>query len=383
MISKLHIGIIFIVLGLTGVFIYAQPEQPVGEQPVKLTEIEKLESINNIQTIELSKGHYKHIPRTNVTDNDFQVDEYELPNREVGYTITQWKTEGEKELKRVIDYGSLNRDLDWTVINDNTASSTSSNPFMDLLYAFTPKVYAIVQTHSTNLVAASTQFWNITDAAQTGLDFTGDFSIEAWIKADILANSRIIAKDQSNGGNNDPYFFYLRETGDIAIQYGSGSARTQHSTNDTPISTGTWFHVAATVDVSAKDVKFYIDGVQDTNITKFLDAATSVADNTNANVYVGSGNGEQYYDGLLNDVRVWNDIRTGAEINDNKDNCDLSVSEAGLISWWLFNNDGIDAHANGNDLTNNNSATFSTDLPYECAVVAEEVSNSQVNIIGM
>ena len=32
-------------------------------------------------------------------------------------------------------------------------------------------------THSTKLVATSTQYWSITDAVQTGLDITGDITI--------------------------------------------------------------------------------------------------------------------------------------------------------------------------------------------------------------
>lgn len=89
-----------------------------------LTETERLNGINTVQTQELSKGHYKHIPRTHIKGNDYQVDEYELPTGEVGYTITRWKTENEKEMRSVIDYGSLNRDKDWTVIRDLTATST-------------------------------------------------------------------------------------------------------------------------------------------------------------------------------------------------------------------------------------------------------------------
>ena len=95
-----------------------------GVDMVIVTESEKLDSINTFQTQELSKGHYKHIPRTYVQGNDYQVDEYKLPNGEVGYTVTRWKTESEKGIKKVIDYGSLNRGTDWIIIKNNVATTT-------------------------------------------------------------------------------------------------------------------------------------------------------------------------------------------------------------------------------------------------------------------
>lgn len=96
----------------------------VGADVIIVTEVEKLNIINIFQSQELSKGHYKHIPRTHIEGNDYQVDEYKLPNGEVGYTITQWKTENEQDIKKVIDYGSLNRGTDWVIIKNNVATST-------------------------------------------------------------------------------------------------------------------------------------------------------------------------------------------------------------------------------------------------------------------
>jgi hypothetical protein len=43
-----------------------------------------------------------------------------------------------------------------------------------------------MNTHSLDLELSSSQYAYITDANQTGLDITGDFTIEAWIKLNRL-----------------------------------------------------------------------------------------------------------------------------------------------------------------------------------------------------
>ena len=375
-IKKFKAWIIWFVLGTT---VFA-----VGADVVIVTETEKLNAINTFQTEELSKGHYKHIPRTYTKDNDYQVDEYELPSGEVGYTVTQWKTEEEKELEKVIDYGSLKRDRDWTVIKDLniTASSTSANPFLDLLYAITPKVHAIIQTHTTDLELSSNQFWSIADATQTGLDITGDISLEAWIKFESLPPSNgttmgVLTKYGT--ASNSSWITQLRnDDGQQKVRFynsSDGSALGFADTNWT-ITTGTWYHLAVVYDASAGSVEVFQNGSGMGSTTGTL--KTSIFNGTSPFTVGEWAGSPSVFDGLIDDGRVWNDMRTEAEINDNKDNCDLSVSEAGLVSWWAFNNDGTDEHANGNNLVNNNSATFGTDLPYECAEAEEGFEWGQV-----
>ena len=69
------------------------------------------------------------------------------------------------------------------------------------------------------------------------------------------------------------------------------------------------------------------------------------------------------FDGLIDEVRVWNDIRSGAEISANYQQ-QLTGSEANLVGYWRFNNDLTDETSSNNTLTNNNSATFNTDTPF-------------------
>lgn len=120
MIKFKNIVILIIALAIAGVIIYEKPIEPVG---ASLTTEQKLESINATQALELSKGHYKHIPRTHIKDNDYRVDEYKTADGRVGYTVTLFKTINGIESSKVIDYGFQNRDRDWTHLTQ-TATTT-------------------------------------------------------------------------------------------------------------------------------------------------------------------------------------------------------------------------------------------------------------------
>jgi len=50
------------------------------------------------------------------------------------------------------------------------------------LLVFLLPSFAFAASASIDLERSSSQYLSITDASQTGLDFTGDFTIEGWVK---------------------------------------------------------------------------------------------------------------------------------------------------------------------------------------------------------
>lgn len=251
---------------------------------------------------------------------------------------------------------------------------------------------AVVQTNSTDLERGSSQYWSITDASQTGLDFATDLTIEAWVKFESLPTSgnamAIVSKMTGGTFSTRSYYFEFDNVFHsganrlLMATVESSTLRTIAFVAFTP-STSVWIHFATTHDASGDSgngtTLFYIDGVEQT--TTYQTRTGGNIQNGSEPFFIGAdddgGTTGQFFDGLINDVRVWSTVRTQSEIDTNKDNCDLSISETGLVSWWGFNNDGTDENANGNDLTNNNSATFDTDVPYTCAA-AEDYNNSQI-----
>ena len=228
----------------------------------------------------------------------------------------------------------------------------------------------MANTKSVDLELSSSQYLSITDANQTGLDITGDISLEAWVKLEQLPSTAgsvmaLVVKDDV--GTQRSYIFNVPTTDKLRFNYWSVS--TNITTLDSTAAffvagdVGSWVHVAIAVDVSAQTAVMYKNG-SSVAVTQTTTDATSIEDNAST-FYIGGST--QFFDGLIDEVRVWSDIRTSTEISDNYEK-ELVGTEANLVGYWKLNNSLLDETSNDNDLTNNNSATFSTDVPFSGAV---------------
>jgi len=237
----------------------------------------------------------------------------------------------------------------------------------------------MANTHSIDLELSSSQYLSITDGDQTGLDLTTDFTIEAWIKLEQLpstAGNSFYIISKATTGSTLSYWIYIDFTNNkLTINFSDNGAFDDHYTrmvSDNAIvdgdDVGEWVHIAVTVDISVPSAVMYknTNVVADTVTASF---ATSIYD-SNSTVMIGAVlDVEKYFDGLIDEVRVWSDVRTAQEISDNYDK-ELVGNEAGLVAYWKLNNSLLDETANNNDLTNNGNATFSTDTPFGEAITA-------------
>jgi len=231
-----------------------------------------------------------------------------------------------------------------------------------------------MQTHSLDLEASSSQTASITNAAQTGLGLTTDFSFEAWIKLESL-EGRIVSKTDTDTGSGG-YLFGTTSGGELIVQYEDGSAnQTQILSTNASLATGIWYHVACAVDISGATGSLYVNG-RSLNVSTVFSNATSLGTNAlDFNIGVGLSNGtlEKYSDGLVKDVRVFSDIRSQAEIV--SDAHTENVVDANLQGEWNFNNAYTDSSGNGNDLTATNSPVFSTTIPWTAPTQGSDMQN--------
>jgi len=155
-------------------------------------------------------------------------------------------------------------------------------------------------------------------------------------------------------GNNSAYslFFYTDNKLSIDID-GSGD---RFSTN-TIFTTEQWYHLAVVYDgtrMSSERVTVYIDGA----IDRIAPESSASIPNYNSDLYLGIMNAgyAQKYAGRIDEVRIWNDVRTAQEIRESM-HLTLDGTESGLVSYWQFN-DGSGSTAwdavGGNSGTLNN-----------------------------
>lgn len=229
----------------------------------------------------------------------------------------------------------------------------------------------MANTKSRSLVRASSQYLGITDAAQTGLDLTTDFTIEWWQKLTTLPSAAgsaysMVSKLDS-GSNLRQYQVFISTDDKVYFDFYPTAAFTVYTRVrcDTAVTSGAWQHIAVAVDISAANGTFYYDTVSKSSTVISGDATTIV--NSTADFTIGarknSGTPIQFVNGLMDEVRVWSDIRTSGEISANWKK-ELSGAEGNLVGYWQFDDDDLDVTSNNNDLTPVNSPTFSTDIPF-------------------
>lgn len=82
--------------------------------------------------------------------------------------------------------------------------------------------------------------------------------------------------------------------------------------------------------------------------------------------YVNSGSTKTgFYDGLIDDVRIWSSVRTSAQIA-NYYNQILSGAEANLVAYYPFDGVLTDVQTSANNtLTGNNTPTYSSDVAFK------------------
>ena len=229
---------------------------------------------------------------------------------------------------------------------------------------------------SLDLEASSSQYASISDGSQTGLDITGDLTLECWFKPETLGiDHSLISKFQAS---NYSYYFSINTSNVLRLQVSDdGSAVDTYSITPS-LTVGVWYHLAVSLDVSTSTAKFYVNGLQTGGDQS--GTMTSIY-NGGADFAIGSYlTGSRYADGLIDEVRIWNDIRTAPEIADNKDK-EISGASANLQGYWRLNNDYIDETSNDNDLTASGSPVFSTDVPFSdpSFIISESLSLSETS----
>jgi hypothetical protein len=123
----------------------------------------------------------------------------------------------------------------------------------------------------------------------------------------------------------------------------------------------TWHHVAATFQASTRTLTLYLDGVQVAQ-----DVLDRVSTGNTLPVDLGrAGTSGKAFAGKLDDVRLWNVVRSPADIAANY-KAQLSGPTSGLVANWTFD-DGTGSTAVDSTTPPENAAlaggaSFSTDV---------------------
>ena len=224
------------------------------------------------------------------------------------------------------------------------------------VYVTVPMMKDMLLTNYTLVFDGADDYVDLGDV--TELNNVATFTIEGWAKQTLNTAAENIFSKVFDGDND----IRVRTAGgDLYVEVGNGSdsygAWTSYSST---ITSGTWFHWAVVYDggggSDAARLKLYIDGVATPitlTFTGTIPATTSSSLSTN-NAYFSSG--ADFFDGSMDEVRIWDVARSGANINSYYNKI-ISGATANLVaSWRMDEGTGITA---GDETSNSYDATIS------------------------
>lgn len=140
-----------------------------------------------------------------------------------------------------------------------------------------------------DLEASSSQYFNISDVAQTGLNITDDMTVLSWLKRESTgAEQVVIQKGYSASG------WYLLAAADSKLRFGSGASA---SDGNTTMSSGVWYHGTGVWDGAQR--KVYIDGTVET-----LESGSVPQSNSESAIVGAMGTPANFFDGILDEIIV-------------------------------------------------------------------------------
>jgi hypothetical protein len=141
----------------------------------------------------------------------------------------------------------------------------------------------------------------------SSLDTTSGVTLEAWVKIDKSTGAHQVIIDKARFDENAAWALIYHDTKNAFLfnSYPGGSLSQQESGT---IDFLKWYHVAGTS--KSGEQKLYINGEEVDSATLTGSLTTSIGD-----CLIGNGvNRSYYFNGLIDDVRIYNYARTPSQI---------------------------------------------------------------------
>lgn len=209
-------------------------------------------------------------------------------------------------------------------------------------------VVTLSQTQDLNAQAGATikfdgagDYVNLGSALTTSLNGSNKLTIESWVNTatNSGAHGPIVGNHNTTLANGLS-FLVRRENAHFVFWVGNGTIYPTVSLNTAVLNT--WIHLACVWDGTVATV--YVNGVPSASSNPTMTQLLS--SNTNE-VFIGSAPvGSEHFNGMIDEVRIWNVARTRCEINTYK-NCEIPANSPGLLVNYHFNQ-GL---ASGNNTT--------------------------------
>jgi hypothetical protein len=149
---------------------------------------------------------------------------------------------------------------------------------------------------------------NASASSSVSLNLSGSYTLTAWINPSSLTGYQtVLIKENSSGGGGCGY--WLQTVGNqISSGFNNGSGCSEHTANAN-LQTNAWYHIAAVFDDTGNTYQIYLNG---NLLTSQLEATVPIPNNQN--LTIGRTAFGENWNGLLDEVRIYNRALSQAEI---------------------------------------------------------------------
>jgi len=160
-------------------------------------------------------------------------------------------------------------------------------------------------------------------------------TIEVWINTGNDDNSTMEAIFSTDDTHNIWSMINEHGNGYVRVEITNDGTNFKQYDSSILINDGNWHHIAYSYDTTNDTLKLYIDGVEDTTVTKNHDVDIS-SFSFNDKIKLGVSRDESSrLNGMVDDFRVWSTARTQEQISSNYTK-QLDGNESGLIAYYNF-----------------------------------------------
>jgi len=182
--------------------------------------------------------------------------------------------------------------------------------------------------------------------------FNSSVSISVWIKSSSNYSGETLIFEHDVWSN--PATYQLTSMNSNTLRFNFPSMEWTEGALDYYVdyTDGNWHHVVGMLDTDDNEARIYYDGnlVASKSVFSEIGSATALT-------YIGSrGGNEMFFDGIVDEVRLWNTARSQSEIQEYMYK-QLTGTEPGLVAYWQFD-EGVGNIAFDKTINENHGTLF-------------------------
>jgi len=202
----------------------------------------------------------------------------------------------------------------------------------------------------------------------TGINVGLPVTYEAWAytgSTSPTALQRIVVSERLTTNAYTPLQIQISPSGVWQCVFTNSSPQPIQQVNlntNVTVAANTWTHLALALSGTSADC--YVNGVLKAQQSVAITLPTTAKAGWEIGAgYQGGFPDGAFFDGLIDEVRVWSSYRSADDIR-NAMSTPPSGGESGLKAYWKLDDALLDATSHGLDLTGAGTPSFSTNVPY-------------------